>query len=37
VRYLEMIEADSKTPSVLMLRKLAKVLGVRTSALVQCR
>ncbi|MGH3717989.1 MAG: helix-turn-helix domain-containing protein [Pseudonocardiaceae bacterium] len=34
VRYLEMIEADSRTPSVPVLRKLAKVLGVRTSALV---
>jgi transcriptional regulator with XRE-family HTH domain len=34
VRYLEMIEADSKTPSVPVLRKLAKVLGVRTSALI---
>ncbi|MGH3855480.1 MAG: helix-turn-helix domain-containing protein [Pseudonocardiaceae bacterium] len=34
VRYLEMIEADSKTPSVPVLRKLAKVLSVRTSALV---
>jgi transcriptional regulator with XRE-family HTH domain len=34
VRYLEMIEADSKTPSVPVLRKLAKVLGVRTSALL---
>ncbi|MGH3719427.1 MAG: helix-turn-helix domain-containing protein [Pseudonocardiaceae bacterium] len=34
VRYLEMIEADSKTPSLPVLRKLAKVLGVRTSALV---
>ncbi|MBV9140349.1 MAG: helix-turn-helix transcriptional regulator [Pseudonocardiales bacterium] len=34
VRYLEMIKADSKTPSVPVLRKLAKVLGVRTSALV---
>ncbi|HEY6424773.1 MAG TPA: helix-turn-helix transcriptional regulator [Pseudonocardiaceae bacterium] len=33
-RYLEMIEADSKTPSVPVLRKLAKVLGVRTSALL---
>ncbi|MGH3776074.1 MAG: helix-turn-helix domain-containing protein [Pseudonocardiaceae bacterium] len=33
-RYLEMIEADSKTPSLPVLRKLAKVLGVRTSALV---
>src|SRR5262249_40894528 len=34
VRYLEMIEADSKTPSLPVLRKLAKVLRVRTSALV---
>jgi transcriptional regulator with XRE-family HTH domain len=34
VRYLEMIESDSKTPSVPVLRKLAKVLSVRTSALV---
>lgn len=34
VRYLEMIEADSKTPSLPVLRNLAKVLGVRTSALV---
>ncbi|MGH3795506.1 MAG: helix-turn-helix domain-containing protein [Pseudonocardiaceae bacterium] len=34
VRYLEMIEADSKTPSVPVLRKLAKVLGVRSSALL---
>src|SRR5918998_5406519 len=34
VRYLEMIEGDSKTPSVPVLRKLAKVLGVRTSALL---
>jgi transcriptional regulator with XRE-family HTH domain len=34
VRYLEMIEADSKTPSVPVMRKLAKVLGVRTSALL---
>jgi transcriptional regulator with XRE-family HTH domain len=34
VRYLEMIEADSKTPLVPVLRKLAKVLGVRTSALL---
>jgi transcriptional regulator with XRE-family HTH domain len=33
-RYLEMIEADGKTPSVPVLRKLAKVLGVRTSALL---
>jgi transcriptional regulator with XRE-family HTH domain len=31
VRYLEMIEGGSKTPSVPVLRKLAKVLGVRTS------
>ncbi len=29
-----MIEANSKTPSVPVLRKLAKVLGVRTSALL---
>jgi transcriptional regulator with XRE-family HTH domain len=29
-----MIEADSKTPSVPVLRKLAKVLRVRTSALL---
>ena len=34
VRYLEMIETDSKTPSVPVLRKLAKVLGVRISALL---
>ncbi len=33
-RYLEMIEAGTKTPSLPVLRKLAKVLGVRTSALV---
>jgi len=33
-RYLEMIEADNKTPSLPVLRKIAKVLGVRTSALV---
>jgi len=33
-RYLEMIESDSKTPSVPVLRKLAKVLRVRTSALL---
>lgn len=33
-RYLEMIEADSKTPSLPVLRNLAKVLGVRTSALL---
>lgn len=34
VRYLEMIEAGSKTPSIPVLRKLAQVLGVRTSALM---
>jgi len=34
VRYLEMIEADGKMPSVPVLRRLAKVLGVRTSALL---
>ncbi|MGH3696686.1 MAG: helix-turn-helix domain-containing protein [Pseudonocardiaceae bacterium] len=34
VRYLEMIEAGAKTPSLPVLRKIAKVLGVRTSALV---
>ena len=34
VRYLEMIEAGSKTPSLPVLRELAKVLGVRTSALI---
>jgi transcriptional regulator with XRE-family HTH domain len=33
-RYLEMIEADNKTPSLPVLRKIAKVLGVRTSALI---
>ncbi|MBV9141227.1 MAG: helix-turn-helix transcriptional regulator [Pseudonocardiales bacterium] len=33
-RYLEMIEADSATPSVPVLRRLAKVLGVRTAALL---
>ncbi len=33
-RYLEMIEAGTKTPSLPVLRKLAKVLGVRTSALI---
>jgi len=33
-RYLEMIEAGTATPSLAVLRKLAKVLGVRTSALV---
>jgi transcriptional regulator with XRE-family HTH domain len=34
VRYLEMIEAGTKTPSIDKLRKIAKVLGVRTSALL---
>ena len=34
VRYLEMIEAGTKTPSLPVLRRLVKVLGVRTSALV---
>lgn len=34
VRYLEMLEAGTKTPSLPVLRKLAKVLGVRTSALI---
>lgn len=34
VRYLEMIEAGTKTPSLPVLRKIAQVLGVRTSALV---
>lgn len=34
VRYLEMIEAGTRTPSVPVLRKLAKVLGVRTAALL---
>lgn len=34
VRYLEMIEAGTKTPSLPVLRRLAKVLGVRTSALI---
>lgn len=33
-RYLEMIEAGTKTPSIPVLRKLAQVLGVRTSALI---
>ncbi|MGH3865637.1 MAG: helix-turn-helix domain-containing protein [Pseudonocardiaceae bacterium] len=33
-RYLEMIEAGTKTPSLSVLRKIAKVLGVRTSALI---
>lgn len=34
VRYLEMIEAGTKTPSIPVLRQIAKVLGVRTSALL---
>jgi len=34
VRYLEMIEAGSKTPSVPVLRRLAKLLGLRTAALL---
>ncbi|MGI9002855.1 MAG: helix-turn-helix domain-containing protein [Pseudonocardia sp.] len=34
VRYLEMIEAGTKTPTLHVLRRLAKVLGVRTSALI---
>ncbi|MBV9139470.1 MAG: helix-turn-helix domain-containing protein [Pseudonocardiales bacterium] len=34
VRCLEMIEAGTTTPSLPVLRKLAKVLGVRTSALI---
>lgn len=34
VPYLEMIETDGKTPSLPVLCTLAKVLGVRTSALV---
>lgn len=34
VRYLEMIEAGTKTPSLPTLKKIAKVLGVRVSALV---
>ena len=34
VRYLEMIEAGTKTPTLHVLRKIAKVLGVRTSALL---
>jgi transcriptional regulator with XRE-family HTH domain len=33
-RYLEMIEGGTKTPSLPVLRRLAKVLGVRTSALI---
>jgi transcriptional regulator with XRE-family HTH domain len=34
VRYLEMIEAGTKTPTLHVLGKIAKVLGVRTSALI---
>jgi transcriptional regulator with XRE-family HTH domain len=34
VRYLEMIEAGTRTPTIPVLRKLAQVLGVRTSALL---
>jgi transcriptional regulator with XRE-family HTH domain len=34
VRYLEMIEAGTSTPSLPTLRKIAQVLGVRVSALV---
>lgn len=34
VRYLEMIEAGTKTPSLPTLKKIAKVLGLRVSALV---
>jgi transcriptional regulator with XRE-family HTH domain len=34
VRYLEMIEAGTKTPTLHVLREIAKVLGVRTSALL---
>lgn len=34
VRYLEMIEAGTKTPSLHVLGKIAKVLGVRTPALL---
>ncbi len=33
-RYLEMVEAGTKSPSLPVLRKLAKVLGVRTSMLL---
>lgn len=33
-RYLEMIEAGTKTPSIPALRRIAKVLGIRTSALM---
>jgi transcriptional regulator with XRE-family HTH domain len=34
VRYLEMIEAGTKTPTLHVLRNIAKVLSVRTSALL---
>ncbi|MGH3940182.1 MAG: helix-turn-helix domain-containing protein, partial [Pseudonocardiaceae bacterium] len=34
VRYLEMIEAGTKTPTLHVLEKIAKVLGVRTAALL---
>jgi transcriptional regulator with XRE-family HTH domain len=34
VRYLEMIEAGAKTPTLHVLRRIAKVLSVRTSALL---
>jgi len=34
VRYLEMIEAGTKTPTLHVLHRIAKVLGVRTSALL---
>lgn len=34
VRYLEMIEAGTKTPTLHVLHRLAKVLGVRTAALI---
>ncbi|HKR48639.1 MAG TPA: helix-turn-helix transcriptional regulator [Pseudonocardiaceae bacterium] len=34
VRYLEMIEAETKTPTLHVLRRIAKVLGVRTAALL---
>lgn len=34
VRYLEMIEAGTKTPTLHVLRKIAKVLGVRTWTLL---
>ncbi|MGQ0778426.1 MAG: helix-turn-helix domain-containing protein [Pseudonocardiales bacterium] len=34
VRYLEMIEAGTRTPTLHVLEKIAKVLGVRTAALL---